>query len=76
MDHIFDEDLDRILDHPKLAELSETANGLWILKYDDDKSQYSYQATLDPKQDFMIIEMERTSKEGHVHQEERIQNNQ
>ena len=67
MDHIFDEDLDRVLDHSGLAELSETADGLWILKYDDDKSQYSYQATLDPKQDFMIVELERISKEGQVY---------
>jgi len=66
MEHIFNEDMDRILEHPELAELSETSDGLWILKYDDDKSQYSYRATLDPKQDFMIVELERTSKEGHV----------
>ena len=67
MDHIFNEDLDRILDHPGSAELSENSDGLWFLKYDDDKSQYSYRATLDPKQDFMIVELIRTSKEGHVY---------
>ena len=67
MDHIFNEDLDRILDHPESAELSETPKGLWILKYEDAGSQYTYQATLDPKQDFMIVELKRTSKEGNVY---------
>jgi len=67
MDHIFNEDLDMALVHPENAELSENADGMWILKYEDDRSQYTYQATLDPKQDFMIIELERTSKEGHVY---------
>ena len=67
MDHMFDEDLNYVFVHPERAELSETSDGLWILKYEDAKSQYKYQATLDPKQDFMIVELERTSKEGHVY---------
>ena len=67
MDHIFNEDLNYVFDHPESAGLSETADGLWILKYEDAGSQYTYRATLDPKQDFMIVELERTSKEGHVY---------
>lgn len=67
MDHIFNEDLIRTLDHPESVKFSETADGLWILQYDDEQSQYSYEATLDPKQDFMIIELKRTSKDGHVY---------
>ncbi len=67
MYHIFNEDLNYVFDHPESAEISEAADGLWILKYQDAKSQYSYRATLDPKQDFMIVELERTSKEGHVY---------
>ena len=67
MDHIFNEDLNYVFDHPESAEILEAADGLWILKYQDAGSQYSYRATLDPKQDFMIVELERTSKEGHVY---------
>jgi len=67
MDHIFNEDLNYVFDHPGSAEISEAADGLWILKYQDAKSQYTYRATLDPKQDFMIVELLRTSKEGHVY---------
>jgi len=67
MDHIFNEDLNYVFDHPGSAELSETADGLWILKYQDSGLQYTYRATLDPKQDFMIVELLRTSKEGHVY---------
>jgi len=67
MDHMFNESVDYILEHPERAELSETGQGLWILKYEDDKSQFVYEATLDPKQDFMIVELKRTSKEGHVY---------
>ena len=67
MDHIFNEDLNYVFDHPEIAEISETTDGLWILKYQDAKSQYTYCATLDPKQDFMIVELLRTSKEGHIY---------
>ncbi|MFC1633775.1 hypothetical protein ACFL5Z_02950 [Planctomycetota bacterium] len=67
MDHMFDERISWILEHPERAELSENTDGLWILKYDDDKSQYTYRAALDPKQDFMIVDVERISKEGHVY---------
>ena len=67
MDHIFNESIIRIFDHPERARLSENEDGLWILKFQDDKSQYTYEVVLDPKQDFMIVALERISKEGYVY---------
>jgi len=68
MDHVFNEDIRYIFDHPKHVELAESADGLWILKFRDEKSQYTYEAKLDPKPDFMVVELKRTSKEGHVYE--------
>ena len=67
MDHLFDEDLIYVLDHPESAEISETPEGLWILKYQDAGARYTYLTTIDPRQDFVVIESKRTSKEGHVY---------
>jgi hypothetical protein len=67
MDHLFDDDLRRALDHPEQVKLCETADGLWILEYSDPKAQYSYQSTLDPKQGFVVVESKRTSKDRHVY---------
>lgn len=67
MDHIFNEDIRRVFDHPEHIELTESPKGLWILKFQDEKSRNTYEAIIDPKQDFMIVELKRTSKEGHVY---------
>jgi len=68
MDHMFNENVDWIFDNPQSANFSETANGLWVLEYRNDESEEAYNITLDPKKDYMIVELKRTSKAGDVYE--------
>ncbi len=57
MDHIFNDEIHKILDNPNHIQITITVKDKWRLEYKDPDSEMFYNLELDPEQDFMITRM-------------------
>ena len=69
MPHLFSKDIDRVLADSRSVEFSETADGLWLMKYPRTAStslnagkDRMYEITFNPKQELMITKWRAMSR--------------